>query len=268
MLRVVESAKVNSVEPAAGVVTVSGGNAVRVFNVDNSAPSAIDVTISGLTVTGGNGSSGGPSPTSLDGGGISVADENLTLSNVVITGNAALNGNDGGGVAATGAAFLTVRNTTISGNTARSGGGVYFFTNGTLTIQAGGTVNAVGTTMIFTGNSTINMIGNPNLDIVAPSTDPKATVGYLATATFPGTLYYQVPADTAPLTLGGGANATIEGVFYAPTASVTMQGTPGGTLYTDFVVSTLTLAGTPDFNSYAQLPGGASNGLHSVTLVE
>lgn len=151
-----------------------------------------------------------------------------------------------------------------------SGGGVFFFVNGPLNIQAGGTVNAVGDTMIFTGNSTITMNGSPNLDMVAPITDAKdsTSAGYLATATFPGLLYYQVPADTATLTLQGSSNATIEGIFYAPNASVTMQGTPGGTLYTDFVVKTLTLAGNPNFLSYAKLPGGASNGLHSVALVE
>jgi hypothetical protein len=136
--------------------------------------------------------------------------------------------------------------------------GVYFFENGVLNIQAGGEVDATGVTMVMTGNSTVTMNGNPTLNLSAPD----------STGTFPGILYYQVPADTATLTLQGGSGTTIEGVFYAPTASITFQGNPGGTIYTDFVVKTLTLAGNPSFKSFAQLPGGASNGLHAIALVE
>ena len=136
--------------------------------------------------------------------------------------------------------------------------GVYFFTNGTLQIAANGTFDATNVTMIMTGTATINMQGTPALDITAAD----------SAGTFPGILYYQVPADTQALTLNGSSSATIEGVFYAPTAAVTMQGNAGGTIYTDFVVGTLSLAGNPSIQSFAQLPGGASNGLHSIALVE
>jgi hypothetical protein len=68
--------------------------------------------------------------------------------------------------------------------------------------------------------------------------------------------------------MNGGPSATIEGIFYAPGADFTMQGNSGGTIYTDFVVKTLSLAGNPFLRSYAQLPGGTSNGLHAIALVE
>lgn len=142
--------------------------------------------------------------------------------------------------------------------------GVYFFTDGTIQLQAGATMNGTDITMIMTGTATINMQGSPNLDLAAPlSTDTSAT--------FPGILYYQVPADTQPLNLQGGAGATIEGVFYAPSAAVTLHGNAGATvstLYTDFVVSSLSLLGNASFNSYAKLPGGSSSGLHAISLVE
>ena len=139
--------------------------------------------------------------------------------------------------------------------------GVYFFTDGAMAIQAGGTFNGTDITMIMTGTATINMTGTPNLDIVAPDkTDP--------TAAFPGILYYQVPADTQALNLQGGATSTIEGIFYAPSAQINMQGNPGGTIYTEFVSQSLYLLGNASFQSYAQLPGGAAAGLHAIALVE
>jgi Flp pilus assembly protein TadG len=137
--------------------------------------------------------------------------------------------------------------------------GVYFFTNGTLQLQAGATMTATDVTMIMTGTATINMQGAPNLNITAP-TDSLAT--------FPGILYYQVPADTQPLNLQGGPNATIEGVFYAPAAAINLQGNAGGTIYTDFVSKSLSLLGNANFKSYAKLPGGSANGLHAIALVE
>jgi hypothetical protein len=139
--------------------------------------------------------------------------------------------------------------------------GVYFFTDGAMSIQAGGTLNGTDITMIMTGTATINMTGTPNLDIVAP--DKTDT-----TAAFPGILYYQVPADTQTLNLQGGATSTIEGVFYAPSAQINMQGNPGGTIYTEFVSQSLYLLGNASFQSYAKLPGGAAAGLHAIALVE
>src|SRR6185437_677761 len=70
-------------------------------------------------------------------------------------------------------------------NTLDLSSGVYFFEDGPLTIQAGATVNATDVTMIMTGDSTINMTGTPTLNITAPD----------SSGTFPGILYYQVPAD-------------------------------------------------------------------------
>lgn len=139
--------------------------------------------------------------------------------------------------------------------------GVYLFTDGAITIQAGGTLNGRDITMVMTGTSTINMTGTPNLDIEAPDkTDP--------TAAFPGILYYQVPADTQTLNLQGGATSIIEGVFYAPSAQINMQGNPGGKIYTEFVSQSLYLLGNASFQSYAKLPGGAAGGMHAIALVE
>ena len=147
----------------------------------------------------------------------------------------------------------------VTGNsTINLSSGVYFFTNGTLQLQSTTTMNATGVTMILTDTAALDMGGGPTLNISAPD----------KTGTFPGILYYQVPADTSPLTLVGGPGVTIEGVFYAPTAAVTLQGNAGGTIDTDFVSKSLSLLGNPSFHSYADLPGGVANGLHAIALVE
>jgi parallel beta-helix repeat protein len=101
--------------PGSASLAVDGNNASRVFYLYN--PSAtIDVTISGLTISGGNASIGA---------GIVDFDENLTLDHVAITGNHA--SSDGGGLWMDGFNFAaTIRDTTISGNISDAeGGGVY-----------------------------------------------------------------------------------------------------------------------------------------------
>jgi parallel beta-helix repeat protein len=113
-------------EDPGATITVSGNNASRVFYIYSSL-AEIDVSISGLTITGGNADSGA---------GIINFNENLTLDGVTITNNTATN--YGGGLWASGLLMdLTIRNSTISGNTAgSSGGGIYVDdTGGPLLIQ-------------------------------------------------------------------------------------------------------------------------------------
>src|SRR5581483_9855767 len=93
----------------------------RILEVNG--PGVLDVTLAGLTIGGGNtaGNASGATGTGTanDGAGILLFDENLTLDGVAVTGNTS--GSEGGGIAVAsaglgGAGFLTVRNSTISGN--------------------------------------------------------------------------------------------------------------------------------------------------------
>ena len=113
--------------PGPATLSVSGNNASRVFYIYSPANGPIDVTISGLTITGGNDPSVG--------GGIVDFSENLTLDNDVITNNTT--DGFGGGVAKVQlAGTLTVLNSTISGNHAGSGGGIYLYSaDAPITIQ-------------------------------------------------------------------------------------------------------------------------------------
>jgi RTX calcium-binding nonapeptide repeat (4 copies) len=115
--------------PGARKLSVDAGEDSRVFTVSagfNGLP-PIDVTISGLTITGGVADD--PGPAGDLGGGIlnvgpntSAVGPDLTLKNVAVRGNTAAE--DGGGVRNLGG-DLTIKGSTISGNTStQDGGGV------------------------------------------------------------------------------------------------------------------------------------------------
>jgi CSLREA domain-containing protein len=124
--------------PGPGTLTVSGGNATGIFQIN---PGAGAVSISGLTLTAGS--------SAANGGAIDDTGAPLTLTNVTISGNAAagsgggvyseraltisastITGNTadtGGGIATSGKYNVAIENSTISGNTAATGGGIFAF---------------------------------------------------------------------------------------------------------------------------------------------
>ncbi len=105
--------------PGAANLAVSGNNASRVFYIWSGEDSdVLDVEISGLTVTGG--------ATVGSGGGIVNFYESLTLDSVIVSGNTA--SSRGGGIALFSlyeGDSVTIRNSTISNNSAEFGGGIY-----------------------------------------------------------------------------------------------------------------------------------------------
>lgn len=113
--------------PGASLLTVTRtGNVTASSNVFNSF--ATSLTMSGITVTGGN--------INGNGGGLSISgiNPNITLDSMVFTSNNA-NGN-GGGISLNNNAALTVRNSTMSNNTATAlGGAISFFQGGSLVMQ-------------------------------------------------------------------------------------------------------------------------------------
>lgn len=98
------------VGPGAQVITISGGGATRILQVD----AGVTAGISGLTITGGSASLG-------SGGGIEDSGT-LTLELSAISGNSAPKG--GGGIDVATGASLALLNSTISNNIANFGGGI------------------------------------------------------------------------------------------------------------------------------------------------
>ncbi len=114
--------------PGADKLTVSGNNNSRIFTVDQGQT----VTISGLTIEGGNAGSG-------DGGGLDNFGK-VTVSNSVFTSNSAY---VGGGLTNESGGTASVSGSTFTSNSATYGGG--------LANESGGTASVSGST--FTSNS-------------------------------------------------------------------------------------------------------------------
>ena len=164
----------------ADLVTVSGNNATRVFEIGNGTT----VNLSGLIVADGlvtNNDGGGiknSGTLTLDnsivrndsansGGGIANSrGAMLTVSNSTITGNSTRSSGNGGGIDNTGT--LTVSNSTITGNLARSGGGIS--NSGTLTVS-NSTLNGNSATFsIYGGTGDGGSISNTGTVLVSNST--------------------------------------------------------------------------------------------------
>src|SRR5262245_3361765 len=138
--------------PGADRLTVSGNHVSRVFKVE----AGETVSISGLTIAGGNAGAG-------NGGGIDNFGA-LTVSDSMFSGNSAANG---GGIDNEDGATATVTGSTLTGNSPHVGGGIDV--DGTVTVRGstftgnhaalggglntefGGTATVSGST--FTGNS-------------------------------------------------------------------------------------------------------------------
>ena len=113
--------------PGPGLLSVSGGNAWRVFYLSSTASLPFTTTISGLTIRDGR------APTDGGGGGILDMSENLILDQVTVVSNTA-DIERGGGVdfesTKTSSAGLTIRNSVISGNAAGRGAGIATYGSG------------------------------------------------------------------------------------------------------------------------------------------
>ena len=105
--------------PGAASLTISGGGVARIFYVQT----GVTVSISGLTLTGGN----------ADRGGAIYNFGALTITNSVLTSNTATQ--VGGAIANTGAGTLTITGSTLSNNVAPTGGAIHHF-GSNITISA------------------------------------------------------------------------------------------------------------------------------------
>jgi hypothetical protein len=119
------TSSVNIIGPGAGALTIDANGGSQVFAVNNSS-ATLDVTISGLTITGGD--LGG----TFEGAGI-YSYENLTLDGVVVKDN--VGGRSGGGLFQAGTGNLTILNSTFDNNSALWGGGAALQTSGSITIK-------------------------------------------------------------------------------------------------------------------------------------
>ncbi|HWX40880.1 MAG TPA: hypothetical protein VN345_06990, partial [Blastocatellia bacterium] len=215
--------------PGANLLTISGNNAVRVFNIGSVNP-AINVTLTGLTIANGSATliGVGFDTKSIGGGILNNSTGTLTLTDSVISGNsataAANNSIGGGGIANANSGTVNVLNTTISGNStqfanAGLGGGIYNFGTGVVNVAnsilmnnnargGGGISNFIGGTLNMT-NSTLS--GNSTNREMDPG---GGIFNFGGTATITGSTF---SGNTA----AGGFGGAIDNIFFG---SVTVSG--------------------------------------------
>jgi hypothetical protein len=108
--------------PGADKLTVSGGSVSRIFYIDQS-----DVTISGMTLSGGNGLGERSTENYREGGAVYVRLGSTTFSGVNITGNNNMGSGgqgNGGGIFYYYGTSHRIENSTISDNSSTNGGGI------------------------------------------------------------------------------------------------------------------------------------------------
>ena len=129
--------------PGTGTLTISAGNAGRVFHI-----TAGTVAISGLSIANGRVSND-------EGGGI-LNSGTLTVTGCALSGNVSSGSADGGAISNEGT--LTVASSAFSSNSSTDGGGIY---NGAGTVSltgclfAGNTAAAYGGALFFNGTTTV-----------------------------------------------------------------------------------------------------------------
>ena len=138
--------------------TIGNGDGYRIFNIDDGDNGTqIDVTFSGLTLTGGDTTFG-------ESGGAILNSENLTLTNTVLAGNFASDG--GGALHNLPSGIATVNASTVSGNFSTGGGGIKnegltYLNDSTLsgnqaTQLEGGGISNEGTGTLQVSNTTLS----------------------------------------------------------------------------------------------------------------
>jgi Flp pilus assembly protein TadG len=137
-----------------------------------------------------------------------------------------------------------------SNNTLTLTGGQYVI-NGDINLSGHGTLDgSAGVELVLYGG--INMGGNTNLKL-SPSS--------------PGGVVLWEPApQTSALNLQGNPGSDIEGILYAPTAPVSLQGNAGAIIKLNFVVKSLALQGNASLLDYNQV--NPNNLLTTARLVE
>jgi parallel beta-helix repeat protein len=181
--------------PGANLLTVSGNNASGVFDVEGDS-----VSLSGLTVTGGR---------DIDGGGLYNNGGDVSLTNVIVTNNAA---NQGGGAFNQTGGTISLTDTTFSNNSGDTGGGLFNNSGGTMTL----------TNCTVNGNTAPDSGGGLYNNASGTMTLTNCTISGNAAGVTGGGLYIS-PGATATLTnsivAGGNAAGDIRGALSSASAN-------------------------------------------------
>lgn len=134
--------------------------------------------------------------------------------------------------------------------------GIYVIT-GAMTANSGTTLGGNGVTFYLVGNGSVNIQNGATVNFTAPTS-----------GSYDGILFFQDRADTNADYVEGGANSTLKGILYFPSAQLNMANGTTTTVYTPIVANSLVMAGggTLTDSSYGSI--NPSDPLTSPRLVE
>lgn len=122
-----------------------------------------------------------------------------------------------------------------------------YIMQGNMIVNGSDSISGTGLMFYFTNSGSLTMNGSSHADLEA------ATTG-----TYAGILIYQDPSDTTNMILNGDSTSVWQGALYAPTASLTINGTGNLAAYTIIDVASATLNGNVALGSnYSSLAGGS-----------
>ncbi len=256
---------------SAATITISGNSATRVFSVSP----GVTVAIQRVTIANGNALGGGN-------GGAVLNSGNLTLSNIVMTGNQGLRGGaifgnggslsivdctisgstagaEGGGVYASSGALSIVR-TTLSGNSASSSaGGMYVNTAAVTVLQStfsGNSTTSTGGALALNGAGTLSVA---NSTVSGNSSNGQGGGVFSSSGTF--TLVNVTITANQALGLGGGlaTNSTVHAT------NTIISGNTGASPATNDISGSLTTNTSNFIGGNALLGALADNGFTTRT---
>jgi hypothetical protein len=204
--------------PGAGAITISGDadsngpdtGDTRIFNVayvnDSGAPTGTSLAISGLTLTGGYGTSGTAAYVSED--------NHLNLSGVTVTGNHSVDG----AISGDKYSQITIANSTISGNDATGGGGAVF-TSGRLAIQGSTLSDNHATGSPYAAGGAVNFgqkySGMTITDSTISGNTAEGRGGGIASFASPSPKYHPTQNQIVNTTISGNTADGIGGGLYS-----------------------------------------------------
>jgi Flp pilus assembly protein TadG len=138
--------------------------------------------------------------------------------------------------------------TSGAGNTLMPG---LYIINGPMTFYGTGTISGTGVTFYFppgAGSFSIAPNNNITLLLTAPTSGP-----------YNGILFYQNPQDSQPMSFTSNSSWSLSGIFYLPSAPLSMIGSGPSTFNASFVVGSLSLSSnvfnlTPYVSPYLTSP--------------
>lgn len=236
---VISDAVVITGPTSTGPLTISGGKAVRIFNVE--VPGVLQaVTMSDLILTGGQATVS----TDNDGGAIASSDESITLANMQFVGNTV--GGDGGAIVLAGAGALVISDSIFHANTSNSfgyGGAIWTgpgaslsvtrsqFTSNSASYQGGAIFHNGGPLLLDSSQFSSNLASNSGGAIAAGSGSSVSLSRVEITGNSSGSRggglfnFFSAPLSVAMSSISGNFASSDGGGVYWGGGNTTLQDT-------------------------------------------